>query len=1069
MIQHNESVACSVKNRQFRSTYYPVLHSVHFLLMFFCILYVCLASVCPYFGSFSYLYVHSSSLSPPSPPASVCQCLSNQYSQLLGALRCLKFHPFYSPRKNIFYKRLVFLTFLLLICGDVESNPGPVDFASLNIRSACSVTDSLDKPSCLVELIADYSLDILALTETWLSSDSPSEMLKSLTPPNYTLINHPRSTGRGGGIAVVFRSYLKISKITLPLYNTFEILGLKLCVKSCSYNIFIFYRPPSSSMSVFLDEFASFLTDVSASGDLILSGDFNIHVNNNTCTTAKSFLELLDSFDLINHIHSPTHISNNTLDLLISRHNSNIISDCSVFDPLLSDHYVVKTSLNFISPVRPPYITKQFRKISTIDHCKFSADILASALYTTSPTNLHDYMILFKSTLLQILNKHAPQKVIKVSSKQSKPFITPEIKQEKAKRSRLETKYRKTRALIDLVNYKNQAKIVSQLITNSRRAYFRNLINNSASNPHKLWSALNGFLNRTSSTVLPSSDSSSTLASSFVQFFACKIHRLSANISCDSLSPHSPPYIAPPIFSNFPLVTESEVKNVILSCSDSTCCIDFIPTKLLKSCIDSLLPAITKLFNFCIAESTFPIDFKYAVVTPLLKKDSLPKDDLNSYRPISNLNFLSKVLERIIFKNLSIHLKSFSSLSSFQSAYKMFHSVETALLKIQNDLLLSVDKRQVSALVLLDLSAAFDTVDHHILLSRLKLNFGISGSALSLLTSYLSDRSQSVVIDSSLSESITVTRGVPQGSVLGPLLFSLYTTPLTYLLKDSGLSFHLYADDTQIYISFKACDSVAALSILSNTLDSIYHWLSRNRLFLNPSKTEFLLVGSTQQCAKLNLKCLSFSGYNINASDSVRNLGVIFDSTLSLNKHISSVTKICHNTIRLIRQIRPSLDKNSAVLLGNALVISKLDFCNSLYYGLPKSSIYKLQLVQNSLARLVMPSTKKYDHISPVLRELHWLPVEQRIKYKIALLTFKTLNNSSPSYLLELLTPSRSVCNVRSNNKSLLTVPRIFSTAGQRSFSYGAPYLWNSLPFDLRCCKNINTFRSKLKTHFFPP
>ena len=416
-----------------------------------------------------------------------------------------------------------------------------------------------------------------------------------------------------------------------------------------------------------------------------------------------------------------------------------------------------------------------------------------------------------------------------------------------------------------------------------------------------------------------------------------------------------------------------------------------------------------------------------------------------------------------------LHLDSFEGLSTFQSAYRKFHSVETALIRIQNDLLLAADKKKLSALVLLDLSAAFDTVDHKILISRLSLNFGISDSALSLLSSYLSNRTQSVTVEGHVSEPILVTTGVPQGSVLGPLLFSLYITPLTYQLGGSDISFHLYADDTQLYISFSANDCSSALQQLSNTLDSVHEWLTCNYLSLNASKTEFLIIGNKQQRSKLSLCSLTFSDSTIDPCSTVRNLGVVFDADLNLKKQISTVSKSCHFFIRQLRQIRPILDHNSAVMLANSLVSSKLDFCNSLYAGLPKTSIHRLQLVQNSLVRAIFPSVKRSEHITPLLRSLHWLPVEQRISFKIALITFKTLQFHSPKYLAKLLTIPNSSHNSRSASSSRLFVPRVNSSTGQRSFFFHAPTLWNSLPLDVRLSNSISVFRSKLKTFLFPP
>jgi hypothetical protein len=380
-----------------------------------------------------------------------------------------------------------------------------------------------------------------------------------------------------------------------------------------------------------------------------------------------------------------------------------------------------------------------------------------------------------------------------------------------------------------------------------------------------------------------------------------------------------------------------------------------------------------------------------------------------------------------------------------------------------------MDNQRVSALVLLDLSAAFDTIDHNILLSRLNSCFGISNTAHSLLSSYLSQRSQSVAIDQTFSPNLPLLRGVPQGSVLGPLLFTLYTTPLSHLLTDSSLKFHFYADDTQIYISFSSTESLDALAKLTSTLDQVHSWFCANRLVVNPSKTEYLLIGTLQRRSKVTNSSIFFKNVSLSPTDSARNLGVIFDSNLDFKSHISSICRSSFFHIRQLRQIRPSLDRNSAIVLANALVHSKLDYCNSLLNGLPKTSLVRIQYVQNALARVVCNTTKFNSHTSTLLKSLHWLPISERINFKIASLTFKVLNYSKPSYLAELLTSYQPSRSLRSSGTNLLSIPDIRSSIGRRSFKFAAPKLWNSLPQDLRSCKCISTFLGKLKTHLFPP
>ena len=938
------------------------------------------------------------------------------------------------------FRNLILLS-LLILSGDVELNPGPFSASSslnlvhLNTRSASSITDSFDKPALIKELISDKFIDILALTETWLSPDTPPSILNSLTPKDYSIIHLPRAEGRGGGIALIYRSFLKVSKLSLPTFSSFEALSVQFSVSNFSCSLLTVYRSPSLSKPIFLSEFSSVLENLApSSSELLITGDFNFHVDCSSDSTVTQFLSLLDTFDLTQHVSFPTHSSGHTLDLFITRNSSTFISEIDSIISPFSDHYSIHSILTVPSSTRTPRVTKFIRKVRSIDPVAFSADILASSLFSNPASTLELYANQFSSTLSVLLDKHAPLKSVTSSSRTRKPYITPEILREKTKRSKLETVYRRYKTEINKVNFREQAKKVAKLITVSKRSFYRSLIAKNSNNPKKLWPVLNSLLSRTLPPTFPTFSSASNLAESFLNFFQDKITKLSSSFPPVSSSVHHPPPFSPLSLQEFLPTTITEVKQIILSSSNSTCELDSIPTTLLKSCIDTLSVPITTLINLSLSEGVFPSVFKTAVVKPLLKKHSLPPEDLSSYRPISNLNFVSKVLERIIHTRLTNHLHSFPSVCSFQSAYRKFHSTETALLRIHNDLALSINEQKVSALVLLDLSAAFDTIDHHILINRLFSTFGISESALSLLSSYLLDRSQFVSINSISSSHSKLHTGVPQGSVLGPLLFTLYTTPLSYIFTDTSIKYHFYADDTQLYISFSSTDSASSLSLLSSTLDSIYVWLHNNRLSVNPSKTEYLLIGNPQQQRKIISSSITFGGTLISPTDSARNLGVIFDNNLSFNKQISSVCKNSFYHIRQLKQVRSSLDHKSTIILANSLVSSKLDYCNSLYYGLPSSSLSRLQSVQNSLARLVVPSVRRTDHITPILKRLHWLPIEQRIKFKIAVLTFNTLSHKQPTYLSQLLVPYQPTRNLRSSDQHLLVVPNINPTLAEDPF-----------------------------------
>ncbi len=439
------------------------------------------------------------------------------------------------------------------------------------------------------------------------------------------------------------------------------------------------------------------------------------------------------------------------------------------------------------------------------------------------------------------------------------------------------------------------------------------------------------------------------------------------------------------------------------------------------------------------------------------------------------------MLEKIVAAQLQTHLKQNNLFEKFQSGFRSGHSTKTALVRVTNDLLMAADAGSPSLLIILDLTAAFDTVDHNILLYRLRhtislsdtvynwlssyltgrmecvalgeaksvthnvtcgvpqgsvlgpilfilymlplghvisrhgISFhcyaddtqlldlsavfdtidheilvdrlqnytGIQGQALRWFRSYLSDRYHFVYLNGESSQLSPVKNGVPQGSVLGPLLFSIYMLPLGTIIRKYGISFHCYADDTQLYISTRP-DETSKLSKLTECVKNVKDWMTNNFLLLNSDKTEILLIGPNNSTRNLLDYNLQLDGCPVTSS-TVKNLGVILDSNLSFEKHISNVTKTAFFHLRNIAKLRNMLPVSDAEKLVHAFMTSRLDYCNALLGGCPASSINKLQVVQNAAAR-VLTRSRKYDHITPILQSLHWLPIKHRISYKILLL-----------------------------------------------------------------------------------
>jgi hypothetical protein len=467
-----------------------------------------------------------------------------------------------------------------------------------------------------------------------------------------------------------------------------------------------------------------------------------------------------------------------------------------------------------------------------------------------------------------------------------------------------------------------------------------------------------------------------------------------------------------------------------------------------------------------------PDSLKRAVVFPRLKKPTLNADEVNSYRPISNLSFTSKFVERLVAVRYTQHAEQSDLFPKNQSAHRLYHSTETAVINVMNDIIRAVDRGEVTALALLDLSAAFDTVDHQTLIEVLRERFAINGVALSWFESYLTGRSQSFSVDGTMSAPARVGCSVPQGSVLGPLEFISYTEDVTEIFHRHLISYHIFADDKQLHRAGKISETTDIRQQLQNCITDIQNWCASRRLQLNALKTELIWFGSHANMRKIASVAdltLTVGGDVITPVTLVRDLGVYLDSELTMKQHINRTVSSCFFQLRRLRQIRRSAGEEVTKRLVTALVLSRIDYCNAALAGLPDSTLHRLQRVQNAAARLIT-DIKPWDHITPILKQLHWLPVKFRIKYKLCLTMHLIHTKQCPDYLentVWLTSESATREGLRSSDTLSYRKPRLRTTFGERAFSYAGPAEWNSLPLYIQSNPNTATFKKQLKTFLF--
>ena len=619
-------------------------------------------------------------------------------------------------------------------------------------------------------------------------------------------------------------------------------------------------------------------------------------------------------------------------------------------------------------------------------------------------------------------------------------------------------------------------------IEQAKAAYYTSQIDKNKGDSKTLFKLTNSLMGKNGETILPTHSCDKTLADQFLFFFHNKID----NIRTGLCAMVDEPLVEIPdqSFNGVPLncfssVTLQEIRHIILKAPSKSCELDPLPSWLLKECVDELSPIVTSIVNASLNHAIVPLSLKTALIRPLLKKPGLDKEVLKNYRPVSNLSFISKVLEKVVGKRLDDHMLDNNLYSSVQSAYRERHSTETALLKVQSDILTALDSGSGAVLLMLDLSAAFDTIDHGILLFRLNSLYGISGDALDWFKSYLSNRVQRVIIGDTVSECKGLNFGVPQGSVLGPKIYCMYTKPISDIIAGHGLSHHCYADDTQLYIAIEHSANLhSELLRMERCVADIRNWMRHNMLKLNDDKTELIVFASRYNQHLYSDASMMIGNTTVVCEPQVKNLGVIFDQVMSMRQHVNYTSRTARFHLRNISRIRRYIPEESCKLVVQSLVTSRLDYSNGLLYGIPKSAVSILQSVQNSAARIVTKTAPR-EHITPVLRELHWLPVDRRIEYKILLYAYKALNGLAPEYLcnmVELYAPDRVL---RSASQNLLVVPRgKHCQYGMRTFAMAAATLWNSLNVRdrsnrIRGSPSLESFKSNLKTllfkeHFYP-
>ena len=906
----------------------------------------------------------------------------------------------------------------------------------------------------LKSILFQNDIHVCALNETRLDAEIDDT---EVSISGYSLIRKDRNRN-GGGVAIYIQNNIDYKVLEDQSLLELEAILIMINITNSQPILFMnWYRPPSSrrdtlfayeNVLIFMNNFNS---------NSIIVGDTNFDIFKKPLISQTKYYDQLNTIHGLYYINTTkcTRITSDTATLIdhMLTNDQNKIKASGVIDVCMGDHY-----MNYLIWKSPNLLTHAhnlvtFRKSKGVDLDAFRNDLKnINWSDVENVVDIDDSAKNWEAMILSVINNHMPLRT-KRMRKQCSPWLNESIFNLMKERDKV-----KKKAIVKQSNelwteYRRLRNRVTYAIKKAKKQHYTNKLLQ-CTNRNDTWKVLKSFLPKNNVSPSHACTDLFNKASRFNDHFANVVTELlkkHQDSNCGENEFHSTINDAPcPNKLKLSVVSEADVMREINKLKNKKSCgVDGITVQVLKSCVDILIKPITYLINKSITDGKVPIRWKIAKVIPLHKKGD--KSNPDNYRPISLLPCISKVLERIIQIQLVSHLHANNILDSMQSGFRARHSTVTALVKVTDDWLMAMDEGRYTGAVFVDLQKAFDTVDHQVLLNKL-YSIGLDEMSLQWFESYLSERRIVTMINNVMSNERVLTHGVPQGSLLGPLLFTIFINDLPKIFNLCHV--HLYADDTVIYFSHK-CPTVVE-SVLNDEMEYLDKWMSRNKLLINYTKTVTMLIGTRHKLSKCNVLNVKIRDTNIVKVDSTKYLGINIDNELKWDAHINIMCQKISKLIGFLGRLRHIINESDLNLIYKSIIIPHFDYGDMVWQSATKSSLSLLQKLQNWAGRVIM-KVNPYSHTSNqhVHDTLNWDFLDCRYKKHVCTMIFKILNNYTPSYMSNNIKYRTYNYSFRSSRN--LDLPKPNSNNCKRTFFYRGATQYNQIPEHIR---NVTTLRS---------